>query len=260
MLDLFNGTSQIPYPLYLNPPRKAWTRSNTIVDIADCPGRHWYGPDYLLRGLAREYRDPQAQWLALQTDAVNVTAAGAPWLNLIGYDPTVPATPPTELPTLHHFDDIDIISARSDWSGEESLVVFKCGPFIGHKTVREFRYDPGGGHVHPDANHFVLFGAGQWLLRDDGYRWKRTGQHNTLLIDGRGQLGEGNQWIAGSVPLAAKSRPKIVKAVASETFDHIGGAATAAVAKLSMTAGIAKRVFAAITAWSPGCEFRCRKS
>ncbi len=224
--DWWRNTAR--YPLYLSLPRAAWTRSNSIVDIADCPRGHWYGPDYLLRGLAREYRDPRAQWLARETDAADVTSSGASWLNLVWYDPAVPATPPTELPTLRHFDDMDIVSARSDWSGGESLVVFKCGPFIGHKAVPEFTYDPGGGHVHPDANHFVLFGAGEWLVRDDGYRSKWTGQHNTLLIDGRGQLGEGKQWFEGAVPLAARSRPRIVKAVSSDTLDHIVGDATEA--------------------------------
>jgi hypothetical protein len=36
------------------------------VNIADCPRGHWYGPDYLLRGLAREFQDGHAQWLAQQ--------------------------------------------------------------------------------------------------------------------------------------------------------------------------------------------------
>ncbi len=199
------------YPLYLGLPRAAWTSRSCIVDIADCPRGHWYGPDYLLRGLAHVYHDPHAQWLAQEMDEADVAARGASWLNLVWYDPSVPAEPPTALPTLHHFDDMDIVSARSDWSGNESLVVLKCGPFLGHKAVQEFSYDPGGGHVHPDANHFVLFGAGQWLVRDDGYRAKWTGQHNTLLIDGRGQLGEGQQWFEGSQPLAVKARPRVLR-------------------------------------------------
>jgi len=194
--------------------------------VVDGPRRHWYGPDYLLRGLAREYRDPQVQWLAQQTGDAGVTSPGAPWLNLIWYDPSIPATPPDQLPTLHHFDDMGIVSARSDWSGEESLAVFTCGPFIGRKAVQEFSYDPGGGHVHPDANHFVLFGAGRWLMRDDGHCWKWTGQHNTLLIDGRGQLGEGKQWFQGGQPLAAKARPRILRATSTATLDHMVGDAT----------------------------------
>jgi hypothetical protein len=216
------------YPLYLGLPRSAWTRRNCIVDIADCPRGHWYGPDYLLRGLAREYRDAHAQWLAQEIDQADVASSGAAWLNLVWYDPSVPAESPAKLPTLHHFDDMDIVSARSDWSGRESLLVFKCGPFLGHKAVQEFSYDPGGGHVHPDANHFVLFGAGQWLVRDDGYRAKWTGQHNTLLIDGRGQLGEGAQWFQGGQALAVKSRPRVLRAESTPTLDHVAGDAAEA--------------------------------
>ena len=64
------------YPLYLGLPRDAWTRRNCIVDIADCPRGHWYGPDYLLRGLAREFRDPHAQWLAQEMDEADVASSG----------------------------------------------------------------------------------------------------------------------------------------------------------------------------------------
>jgi len=181
-----------------------------------------------LRGLAREFRDGHAQWLAQQIDEAEVSSPGAPWLNLVWFDASVTAKAPQDLPTLHHFDDMDIVSARSDWSGGESLVVFKCGPFIGHKAVQQFTYDPGGGHVHPDANHFVLFGGGEWLIRDDGYRAKWTGQHNSLLVDGRGQLGEGKQWFEGGAPLAVKARPKILHASTTAEMDQMSGDATEA--------------------------------
>jgi len=216
------------YALYLSLPRAAWTRKNCIVDLADCPRYHWYGPDHILRLLAREYRDGVAQWLAQQVDEAHVEAPSAPWLNLIWYDPTVPPIPPTRLPTLHHFSDLGIVSARSDWSGHESLVVFKCGPFIGHKAMHEFSRDPGGGHVHPDANHFVIFAEGEWLIRDDGYRPKWTGQHNTLLIDGVGQIGEGRMWFAGQKALAAQACPKILQVRSTAQMDWMVGDATSA--------------------------------
>lgn len=221
------------YPLYLSLPRQSWTRRDSIVDIADCPRYNWYGPDYQLRYLARENRDGHAQWLAEQVDAAKIEAPAAGWLNLLWYDPTVRPKPPTDLPTLHHFTDLDIVSARSSWSGNESLVVFKCGPFIGHTGVKEFSYDPGGGHVHPDANHFVVFGDGQWLVRDDGYSSKWTGQHNTLLIDGRGQMGEGHEWFDGSVPLAVKAQPRILQAVSTPQLDQMTGDATEAYPRAS---------------------------
>jgi hypothetical protein len=223
--DWWRNTSK--YALYMELPRNAWTGRSSIVDIADCPRSNWYGPDYMLRLLAQEYNDPYAQWLADEVNVANIAAAGAPWLNLLWYDPAIKAKAPADLPTLRHFEDMDIVSARSDWSGNESLLVFKCGPFIGHDAVQKFSYDPGGGHVHPDANHFLLFGEGEWLIRDDGYASKRTGQHNTLLIDGKGQMGEAH-WFNGALMLGRKEQPKIVKAASQPGMDYLIGDATAA--------------------------------
>ncbi len=221
------------YCQYLSLPTDAWTHQNYIVDLADCPRTHWYGPDYILRALAGRYRDGHAQRLAEQIDKANVDAPSARWLNLIWYDPTVQAVPAGTLPTLHHFEDMGLVSARTGWDGHESLVVFKCGPFIGHKALNEFSYDPGGGHVHPDVGHFMLFANGQWLIRDDGYQDKWTDQHNTLLIDGAGQLGEGHTWFDGTECLLAKSRPRIICASSSAELDHIAGTATEAYPKRS---------------------------
>lgn len=225
-LDWWRNTAR--YGLYLNLPRNAWTRANCVVDIADCPRGHWYGPDYLLRGLAGIQRDGVAQWLADEIHSAKVASGGASWLNLLWHDPSVAPQSPAGLPTLRHFEDMGIVSARSDWSGDESLVVFKCGPFIGHRAVQESAYDPGGGHVHPDANHFVLFGNGEWLVRDDGYRAKWTRQHNTLLVDGRGQLGEGKKWFHGQEPLLARARPRVLMAEPAPELDHLAGEAAAA--------------------------------
>jgi len=217
------------YRIYLGLPEKAWSRTNNIVDLADCARFSWYGPDYLLRGLAREYGDRRAQWLAEELDASKIGEDGnASWLNLLWQEQTVKPLAPGEipaLPTLHQFADMDIVSARSDWSGNESLVVFKCGPYIGHKAIRDFTFDPGGGHVHPDANHFVIFGAGDWLIRNDGYRSKWTGQENTLLINGIGQIGEGKAWFDGKACLTAHAEPHISRAIFSPALDVMTGEA-----------------------------------
>lgn len=222
----WRNTSQ--YAIHLGLPRNAWRRDQCIVDIADCPRGHWYGPDYLLRRLAARYRDPAAQAEAAAIDEANVASTEASWLNLLWYDPAIPLQPASERPTLHHFEDMGLVASRSAWSGDESLAVFKCGPFIGHEAVERFNYDPGGGHVHPDANHFVVFGAGEWQVRDDGYHSKWTGQHNTLLVNGRGQMGEGAHWFRGSVPLAQHARPTILKALSTPRLDHLAGDAAAA--------------------------------
>jgi hypothetical protein len=107
------------------------------------------------------------------------------------------------------------------------MVVFKCGPPLGHEATDKFDYDAGSGHVHPDANHFVIFGGGEFLIRDDGYAWKMTDQHNTLLVDGKGQLGEGNQWFRGIEALKAKAHPRVTRASSSPQVDEMVGDATA---------------------------------
>jgi len=218
----------VNYPLYLSLPRHAWTDDDSIVDIADCPRSHWYGPDYLLRALAKEYRDGHAQWLADEIDQADLDSPGARWLNLLWWDPSLVPVPPGDLPTMRHFDDLGLVSARSSWTGDESLVVFKCGPFIGRHGVEAFTRDPGGGHVHPDANHFVLFGAGDWLVRDDGYAEKWTVQQNTLVVDGRGQAGEGEMWFEGSEALKAGTRPRVLAADSTPALDHVAGDAAPA--------------------------------
>jgi hypothetical protein len=215
------------YRQYLGLPRNSWESNSTIVDIADCVRADYYGPDYLLRRLAAMNRDPHAQWLAGELDRAGVSKYAARWLNLIWYDPSIQPQAPVDLPTLRHFADLGIVSARSGWDGNESLLVFKCGPPLGHAATDRLDVDAGSGHVHPDANHFVIFGNGEWLLRDDGYAWKQTDHHNTLLIDGRGQMGEGAQWFRGIEPLKAKAHPRVRKAEGTADVDEMAGDATA---------------------------------
>ncbi len=222
--DWFRNTAD--YRIYLTIPGRGWTNRQTVVDFADCPRGEWYGPDYLLRRLAARYRQPHAQWLAAELDAANISGMAASWLNLLWYDPDLAPAGPETQPTLKHFPDLGIVSARSDWSGDESLVAFKCGPYLGARAMDAFDYDPGGGHVHPDTGHFVLFGSGEWLIRDDGYAAKWTNQHNTLLIDGLGQLGEGRMWFDGGPLLKAGAKPRIVEATAGAQVDRIVGDAT----------------------------------
>ena len=219
----FRNTAQ--YRLYLSLPINSWTRGSNVIDIGDCSRGSWYS-DYNLRALAGEYSNGYAQWLARHVDEAMENSPRLRWLNLIWYNPAIAEKPPADLPTMHHFQDMDIVSARSDWSGDESLVVFKCGPYIGHKAVREMPYDAASAHhVHPDANHFILYGGGEFLIRDDGYHAKWTEQHNTLLIDGKGQLGESGIWFDGSEAHRLKAQPRIVRSISTPELDHLTGEA-----------------------------------
>lgn len=221
--------STAAYRLYLTLPEAAWSRGNFgLVNLADCRRSGDCGPEHVLRRLAAEFRDGHAQRLAARLEAAGITTPQSYWLNLVWFDPAVPERPPEELPTLRHFENLGLVSARSDWSGRESLVVFKCGPSAGHRAAASGDPALGSGHPHPDANHFLVFGAGQWLLRDDGYCTKHTDQHNALLVAGRGQLGEGKAWFDRSALAAAASQPRVLRAAPAPALDHLVGEAAGA--------------------------------
>jgi hypothetical protein len=217
------------YRLYLGLPRRAWKEDYTVVDIADSMRADEYGPDHILYRLAALNGDAQAQWLANEVRRAGVTNSSSQWLDLLWYDSSIATQSPAALPTLRHFEDLGIVSARSGWTGDESLVVFKCGPPAGHSATDRLVSDLGLGHVHTDANHFMIFGCGEWLLRDDGYAWKDTGQHNTLLVDGKGQVGEGSAGFnaGGTNATPVKVHPRVIAATSPEALDRISGDATA---------------------------------
>ncbi len=220
-----NTTSFVQYSML---GRKYWTRDASQMSFADAPRYWWYGPDHMLRKLAAEYRDGHAQWLADETDKAGVCKCSACFLNLLWFDPTVKPVPPTDLPTFKHFDDMELVFMRSGWDSAESLFAFKCGPCIGHHAIKTFSYDPGAGHVHPDAGAFQLFAYGDWLITDDRYAFKETVNQNTALINGIGQIGEGSMWFSGGSLYARGRGPKILRAFAGREFDYVIGDVTAA--------------------------------
>lgn len=185
------------YGIYMTTPYREWTRTQSVADLGDCD--RISDTAHILRRLASVYRNPHAQTMADMLEDKGLLNPVSLWQNLIWYDETVPAQPLTQLDTLRHFDDMELVSVRSGWDGDgETALFFKCGPYMGRKVYACNGTDPyedwGGGHTHPDIGHFSLFSHGQWLLRDDGYSHKLTEHHNTLLIDGKGQAGEGWIW------------------------------------------------------------------
>ncbi|WP_409342083.1 Ig-like domain-containing protein [Paenibacillus sp. MBLB4367] len=218
------------YQIYLSLPVNSWWNQDNHINFADEDRFNFNGPDYLLRVLASEYKNGYAQWMARVSAQSGVSNPISEWMGILWYDPEVEEIPLSQLPTMRHFEDMGIVMDRSDWSGNESVIAFKSGPYIGHKALHENDSldDWGGGHAHPDANHFVWYGNGDWLIRDDGYNYKYTSNQNTLLIDGKGQLGEGKLWFAAAEPQSVKAEPRILKAVSTSEYSHmIGDAAQA---------------------------------
>ncbi len=136
--------------------------------------------------------DPVLEWYA-ESLPQNTHRPTSSFYNLLYRDSTLVAKPPAGLPLTRHFRDIGWVVARSDLTtGDDVQFGFKSQPWTGPATRAR-------GHDHPDANNFLLNYLGHPLLVDSGYydyynsphhtKWTFTGRaHNTLLIDGAGQL------------------------------------------------------------------------
>jgi hypothetical protein len=230
------------YRLYNQLPINASTNQNMVVDAEDT-FRDNFGQtnNSLIRNLARLYEDGTAQWLVDQFTAKGIDSRSTmDFGDLIFYDSSIPSVDPATAnkPAFKLFEDLGLIYARSDWSGNESMVTFKAGPYVGKKPLE---LNPGsrdgyanGGHVHPDQNHFTIFGDGEWLVRDDGYAAKYTSNHNTLLVNDLGQLGDQNAngdlgngpiWGGGDTQqmLAQNAAPTIDKHVTTPLLDYFVG-------------------------------------
>lgn len=174
---------------------------------------------------AAQYRDGHFQWLGRRFQKVFSPSSRNVMWSVLWYDPSVPATPPTGLPTWRYFRDMEMVVARSDWTESATCFVFRCGPPMGHHA---FAFGATGyGHAHQDQNHFMLFSRGGYLLSDPGYsRYKLTREHNTLLIAGRGQIGEGTTWFHRR--LAAGELATLTDFFGSDGYVSVCGEAAAA--------------------------------
>lgn len=150
-------------------------------------------PDLLLWE-AKRYQDKVTMGLA----ALRAGTPSSRCTNLLYLDERLPAEDPLPaLPRAVYYSDIETVFARTDWTPEATFAAFVCRPLGGHRYAELCaRFGLSGtGHNHPEQNHFVLFGAGEVLACDVGYTYeKQTSNHNTVLVDGKGQYGDGEMW------------------------------------------------------------------
>ena len=207
-----------------------------------------HGPTHILYRTAAEYRNPYAQWLAREMDRRNVgRGAFCTWANLLWYDERVPEKPISELSTFSHSEDVGWVTSRSSWAPDAVMVGFKCGPMHGHRVqpYYERQHDEkwpavhsiGGGHGQPDVNSFQVYAYGKWLAIDRGYETpKPFDTHNTILIDGKGQLGGGPNWFDRDTVIRARATSAIVEARTTGSYDYVvGDAMTIYPASLGLT-------------------------
>ena len=168
------------------------TRSKKTSDYERThPGGKLHSNYNLLHATAGWFSDSAAQGVAeFFSDAGHVTWYG--FMSLLWYDAAVKADPIESVDSFHYFPDHGVVFYRSDWTPSATALAFKCGPPEGYATQQRLVRFPdwhlSSGHAHPDANSFILYANGAYLTGDSGYSGvPRTDQHNTVLINGKGQ-------------------------------------------------------------------------
>jgi hypothetical protein len=173
-----------------------------ILNWGDNSRSNWpHPPTGLLYCLARRFRSSLAQgaadWLVKRGVGIDRNKS---WMIPLYRDPTLaPAEfPPRDgsLACSYHAEDQGLVTMRSSWGKNATMVGVLCGPFQGHRMRRLADKDMGAAHRHPDNGAFQVCAGGTYLTVDPGYEYlKSTANHNTILVDGQGQTGEGNTWL-----------------------------------------------------------------
>lgn len=155
-----------------------------------------YGEYDILYRLASVYQDSEAQtvgdFIRTETDL----GTREPMWAFINRDRNLTPAPLSQIPTEVYFEDNGTIFRRTDWTPSATAFAFRAAPPEGHHAARlaskisDWRQNTG--HAHPDANSFIIFANGKYLTGDTGYLGiKNTDDHNTILVNNRGQEKDG---------------------------------------------------------------------
>lgn len=155
-----------------------------------------YGEYDILYRFARIYQDAKAQKIAdfIRTET-NLETREPMWA-FINHDANLKPASLSEIPTQIYFNDNGTVFWRSDWSKNATAFAFRCAPPEGHHAAQLASKIPdwreNTGHAHPDANSFIIYAKGKYLTGDTGYLGiKNTDDHNTILVNNRGQAKDG---------------------------------------------------------------------
>jgi hypothetical protein len=230
------------------------TRARTGEDYERSHPNGYFETNYnLLYDLASRYNSSEIQGVADWMKSLGHTAQEE-WWTLAWRNPQIKPTPISEIKPFHHFTDHDVVYWRSGWDAQATAIAFKCGPPEGHSAtsnvvnMRDWHLEEG--HVHPDVNSFILWAHGQYLTGDSGYAGvPKTIEHNTILVDEKGQGNEGRGHDAwAGFPYDQMNQARITRAeLAAQGFDIEGEGAPAYPASLGLT-----RYLRRITMTRPG--------
>lgn len=189
-----------------------------------------YGEYDILHRLAAVYRDPEAQAVADFIATNTKLPTREPMWAFINRDETIKPAPLTQLPLQYRFEDNDTAFWRSDWTKNATAIAFRCAPPEGHHAAKLAAKIPdwrqNTGHAHPDANSFIIWANGRYLTGDTGYLGiKQTDDHNTILVDGRGQANDGVYEMFKTVPNERLEKIRIAAYEANDSYLYVRGEA-----------------------------------
>lgn len=227
-IDAFQGNAWLENAAYFRLYGMMPT-PQVALDIADSHPRH-RSPRDILRKLAAEYGNGYAEWLVQHwgPDDTVSSAYMAPW-EFLWYDPAVPPRDPSDLPLARHFSDWGVVIMRGGWGPDDTFLSLRSGAPGGRFGFEQVRDgvpgagDLGAGHDDPDQNSFTFAAAGQYLATDNGeyYDPKLTRSQNTILVNDRGQIGEGRSALDQAHPEFWTSAGRIL------AFENTAGTAYA---------------------------------
>ncbi len=198
------GTDYLGHDFFRNAPRFRFTSMTPNLrdtfSYGDSNGGTGAYNNYVLRMTARHrLADEQAAFLAAQ--AANSGFAEFSWSSLIWHDPTVQGGATDNLPLVSYHSDLGLAYMRDGWQAAGTVgAMFKCGPYGGAR-LNEYRNQNNYHYINiahddPDAGEFLIHVGDVPVARSDGYSYnKRTSSHNTILVNGVGQKGEGGMWM-----------------------------------------------------------------
>lgn len=201
------------------------TSKPQVINFSDCSSQTKI-PAYIFYHLASKYNNGHFQFMG--NKMLNKDSYRYSWMDLIQYNSNITSADIKNLPTLRHFEDTGFITMRSDWSNDATVIGFRCGPAVGHRnqsdSTRISNFGFGPGHGHPDVNSFSLFANGTWLAIDPGYTYKKeTRNHNTVVVNNYGQVGEGGKWLDYMAFESREPAPSVLKVESNNIFDYVIG-------------------------------------
>ena len=163
-----------------------------ITRYDDADKDFWGNPYNEISLLAKATQDPVAQWMANELDYTGADKKNA--YRYIFYDAELPSADLETVNNWHFFDNYGFFFWRDSWADNAQ-----------HFTLRSGQHSHG--HSKGDDGQFMLARDGVPYIVDLGYsRPRYTKDSNVLLVDGTGQLSDGelygtvfnNSWPANS--------------------------------------------------------------